>query len=89
MKCPRCNEDLVVGKTLFPCECSDSLRLKPPDSISNYVEIVNCLKCPKCGHSRFSYDQYKDLKEKVNVKKITNLSAVFSDSTKFMFWIYK
>lgn len=53
MKCPRCNVEMVKGQAI------DGFSGRPVRSIAAFqavvdhktLKLVECLKCPKCGHS--------------------------------------
>lgn len=64
MICPKCNIEMVLGKAIktdqdlgprfYPPPCSFQAATVPrlPSFITaETLELIDCLKCPKCGHS--------------------------------------
>lgn len=53
MKCPKCNVEMVPGKAIEPKIRERSCRVAyiDPTLSPGEVKIIDCLKCPMCGHS--------------------------------------
>lgn len=53
MNCPNCNIEMIYGKTLNT-DNKGFFRYIAPVSLflkADTLKIIDCLKCPKCGHS--------------------------------------
>ena len=52
MKCPKCKIDMVDGIAIKPIEEENCRYIVPQPLITNEtLEIIEVLKCPKCGYS--------------------------------------
>ena len=51
MICPKCSTTMVVGVAIRT-NCANTLYIMAPAPIrANELQLIRCLKCPKCGHS--------------------------------------
>lgn len=58
MKCPKCeNVEMVVGKAICTGQSivyeRAIIALPSPPIDSTNIELIDVLKCPKCGHSEY------------------------------------
>jgi len=64
MKCPHCNIELVLGLAIKPDPLFGVTTISPCQQIVNSktLQLINVLKCPKCGYSDDGIDvrQYKE-----------------------------
>lgn len=53
MICPRCNVEMKIGQAIKTEPSSLCLAIKSFFSLirAEDLKIINCYKCPKCGHS--------------------------------------
>lgn len=52
MKCPRCDVEMVSSKAIKPSyETNVRYLVAQPLVNANTLELIDCLKCPVCGHS--------------------------------------
>jgi ssDNA-binding Zn-finger/Zn-ribbon topoisomerase 1 len=50
--CPRCDIPMILGKAIKPEEEYNCRYLVQQEPInSDTLEIIDVMKCPKCGHS--------------------------------------
>jgi hypothetical protein len=57
MICPNCNVKLIIGQAIeFPesLGCCTGFGGEAPPRNNDTLEIIECWKCPKCGHSEDS-----------------------------------
>lgn len=51
MICEKCKVEMVYGKAIKTQEISRSCFISPAKITAKNLVIIDCLKCPKCGHS--------------------------------------
>jgi predicted nucleic-acid-binding Zn-ribbon protein len=49
--CPKCNSNMSVGLALIGQEKDPDIRVEYDFRSNEDLELNECWKCPKCGHS--------------------------------------
>ena len=54
MECERCGTEMIIGKVIDPGYMENALYIAPlPPITEKTLRMIDCYKCPKCGHSDY------------------------------------
>lgn len=66
MICPKCKTEMIIGKAIntgHPAYLERAVICFGPTKIdASNIELVDVLKCPKCGHSEYIDNKVPKLK---------------------------
>lgn len=52
MICPRCGVEMILGQAIDPKRDERAIYFLPQYPLSvEQMDIIDCYKCPMCGHS--------------------------------------
>ena len=59
MICKVCGTEMRIGKVIDPGYLENALYIAPVAPLTEKtLEIIDCYKCPKCGHSEYITPRY-------------------------------